>query len=63
MSCMLFHRTGVAILAAAKDGIPREEVLAKGLYDVLGAVPDVTIDVPQVRVALGSGHDAGDIMG
>lgn len=37
------------MLAAAKEGILTQEDLSKGFNDVLDLVPDVSIDVPQVR--------------
>lgn len=60
VSCMRSHRAVEVILAAAKDGILSQEVLVKGLQDVLETVPDVAIDVPQVGVAPGAGRGARD---
>lgn len=44
------HRDALAVVltAGAKDGALDEAALLKGFGDVLGAVPDVCIDVPQV---------------
>lgn len=44
------HRDALAVVlaAGAKDGALDEAALLKGFGDVLDAVPDVCIDVPQV---------------
>ena len=46
------HRDALAVVltAGAKDGCLDEASVVKGFQDVLDAVPDVCIDVPQVRV-------------
>lgn len=42
--------TGIVIVEAAKTGTLDQATLTKGLKDVLELIPDVSIDVPQVRV-------------
>ena len=44
------HRDALAVVlaAGAKDGVLDEAALLKAFGDVLDAVPDVCIDVPQV---------------
>lgn len=39
---------GVVLEAGAKEGALSQKALLKGFEDVLGTVPDVYLDVPQV---------------